>query len=75
MLLAGLAAPILSMHTTNPELRDAPQNSSIRVAQRAIDAAFPGANDTAELVVSGHQLGTAAGTGPAAAARRDAGSG
>jgi uncharacterized membrane protein YdfJ with MMPL/SSD domain len=59
VLLAGLAAPILSMHTANPELRDAPQNSSIRVAQRAIDAAFPGANDSAELVVSGHQLGTA----------------
>jgi len=59
VLLAGLAAPILSMHTANPELRDAPQNSSIRVAQRAIDAAFPGANDTAQLVVSGHRLGTA----------------
>ncbi|MFZ0384458.1 MAG: MMPL family transporter, partial [Solirubrobacteraceae bacterium] len=60
VLLAGLAAPILSMHTTNPELQDAPKNSSIRVAQRALDAAFPGANDTAELVVSGHGLGTAA---------------
>jgi uncharacterized membrane protein YdfJ with MMPL/SSD domain len=59
VLLAGLAAPILSMHTANPELRDAPRNASIRVAQRAIDAAFPGANDTAELVVSGHRLGSA----------------
>jgi uncharacterized membrane protein YdfJ with MMPL/SSD domain len=59
VLLAGLAAPILSMHTTNPELQDAPKNSSIRVAQRAIDRAFPGANDAAELVVSGHGLGTA----------------
>ena len=36
-----------------------PQNAPIRVAQRAIDAAFPGANDTAQLVVSGHRLGTA----------------
>ena len=59
VLLAGLAAPILSMHTTNPNLQDAPANAPIRVAQRAIDAAFPGANDTAQLVVSGRQLGTA----------------
>jgi uncharacterized membrane protein YdfJ with MMPL/SSD domain len=56
VLLGGLAAPILSMHTANPGLRDAPDNASIRVAQRAIDAAFPGANDTAQLVVSGHRL-------------------
>jgi len=58
VLLAGLAVPILSMHTANPELRDAPKNSPIRVAQRAIDAAFPGADDTAQLVVSGHGLGS-----------------
>ncbi len=56
VLLAGLAAPILAMHTTNPNLQDAPKNTPIRVAQRAIDAAFPGANDTAQLVVSGHRL-------------------
>ena len=59
VLLAGLAAPILSMHTSDPGLRDAPADSSIRVAQRAIDSAFPGANDSAQLVVSGHRLGTA----------------
>ena len=59
VLLAGLAAPILSMHTTNPNLQDAPRNTPIRVAQHAIDAAFPGADDTAQLVVSGHQLDTA----------------
>jgi uncharacterized membrane protein YdfJ with MMPL/SSD domain len=59
VLLAGLTAPILSMHTTNPNLRDAPRNTPIRVAQRAIDAAFPGAGDTAALVISGHRLGTA----------------
>jgi uncharacterized membrane protein YdfJ with MMPL/SSD domain len=59
VLLAGLAAPILSMHTANPELRDAPESSPIRVAQRAIDDAFPGADDTAQLVVSGHRLATA----------------
>ena len=59
VLLAGLAAPILSMHTSDPGLRDAPADSSIRVAQRAIDTAFPGANDSAQLVVSGHRLGTA----------------
>ena len=58
VLLAGLAAPILSMHTTNPDLQDAPRDAPIRVAQRAIDAAFPGANDSAQLVVSGHRLGT-----------------
>jgi uncharacterized membrane protein YdfJ with MMPL/SSD domain len=56
VLLAGLAAPILSMHTSNPGLRDAPRDASIRVAQRTLDSAFPGANDTAQLVVSGHQL-------------------
>ena len=59
VLLAALAAPILSMHTTNPNLQDAPRNAPIRVAQRSLDAAFPGANDTAQLVVSGHRLGTA----------------
>jgi uncharacterized membrane protein YdfJ with MMPL/SSD domain len=59
VLLAGLAAPILSMHTTNPNLLDAPRNTPIRVAQRAIDAAFPGANDTAQLVVSGDRLDSA----------------
>jgi uncharacterized membrane protein YdfJ with MMPL/SSD domain len=56
VVLAGLAAPILSMHTANPGYKDAPRNSSIRVAQRTIDNAFPGANDTAQLVVAGHHL-------------------
>jgi uncharacterized membrane protein YdfJ with MMPL/SSD domain len=59
VLLAGLAAPILSMHTTNPNLQDAPKNTPIRVAQRTIDTAFPGANDTAQLVVSGDRLDSA----------------
>ena len=62
-MLAGLAAPILSMHTANPGLRDAPRDASIRVAQRTIDGAFPGANDTAQLVVSGHHLGRATARG------------
>jgi uncharacterized membrane protein YdfJ with MMPL/SSD domain len=57
VVLAGLAAPIVSMHIVNPDLRDAPRSSAIRVAQRAVNDAFPGANDTAQLVVAGHRLG------------------
>ena len=58
IVLAGLAAPILSMHTGDPGIRDAPRDAPIRVAQRTIDDAFPGANDMAQLVVAGHRLGS-----------------
>ncbi|MGP0051580.1 MAG: MMPL family transporter [Solirubrobacteraceae bacterium] len=57
VVLAGLAAPILSMHTLAPGVDDMPANTPVVVAYRAIERAFPGSSDIAELVVSGHQLG------------------
>ncbi len=59
VILASLAAPVLSIQTAEPGQNDVPANTPIRVAERAIERAFPGASDTADLVVSGHKLGQA----------------
>ena len=60
LLLAGIAAPILRMHTANPGEHDLRATNPVIVAEHAIERAFPGSADTAELVVSGHGLGSAA---------------
>ncbi len=57
IVLAGLAAPIVSMHTASPNTEDMPADAPVVVAYHAIQRAFPGTSDTAELVVSGAQLG------------------
>ncbi|HEX3833676.1 MAG TPA: MMPL family transporter, partial [Solirubrobacteraceae bacterium] len=59
LLLVGIAAPIIRMHTANPGENDLPANNPVIVAEHAIERAFPGSADTAELVVSGHGLGSA----------------
>jgi uncharacterized membrane protein YdfJ with MMPL/SSD domain len=58
-LLAVLAAPLASIRIGNPGSADLPTGNATVVAQRTIDAAFPGGTDTAQLVVSGHDLGRA----------------
>ena len=60
LILAGLAAPILGMHTGESGESEMPARTPVVAADHAIRAAFPGTSDTAELVVTGHQLGTAA---------------
>ncbi len=56
LVLATLAVPVLSIQTAEPGQDDVPVNTPIRVAERAIERAFPGASDTADLVISGHRL-------------------
>ena len=56
-LLGALSVPVLSMRTGDPGIRDLPTNNPVRVADEAIDRAFAGSPTTAELVVTGHQLG------------------
>ncbi|HUJ35493.1 MAG TPA: MMPL family transporter [Solirubrobacteraceae bacterium] len=56
ILLAALAAPLISIQTAEPGQNDVSPNTPIRVAARAIEQAFPGSTDTADLVVSGHGL-------------------
>ena len=57
-LLVGIAAPIIRIHTANPQQNDLPATNPVIVAEHAIERAFPGSADTAELVVSGHGLGS-----------------
>jgi RND superfamily putative drug exporter len=57
-LLCTLATPLLSIRLGNPGNTDLPSGNPTVVAQRTIDRAFPGGNDIAQLVVSGHRLGT-----------------
>jgi uncharacterized membrane protein YdfJ with MMPL/SSD domain len=56
VILGGLAVPVLSMQTGEPGQNDVSPNTPIRVAYTAIERAFPGSEDTADLVVSGHGL-------------------
>jgi uncharacterized membrane protein YdfJ with MMPL/SSD domain len=57
-LLVGIAAPIIRMHTANPGENDLPAHNAAIIAEHAIERAFPGSSDTAQLVVSGHGLGS-----------------
>ena len=57
VLLGALSIPVLGMRTGDPGLRDLPVTNAVRVADRAIDRAFPGAPTQAQLVVTGHDLG------------------
>jgi uncharacterized membrane protein YdfJ with MMPL/SSD domain len=56
VMLAALAAPVISIQTAEPGQNDVSPNTPIRVADRAIEQAFPGSSDTADLIVSGHGL-------------------
>jgi uncharacterized membrane protein YdfJ with MMPL/SSD domain len=55
-VLGALAAPVLQMHTADPGTSDLPKDTPVRVAEQAIDRAFPGAPADAELVVTGKHL-------------------
>jgi uncharacterized membrane protein YdfJ with MMPL/SSD domain len=57
VVLGALAVPLLSMRTGNPGPRDLPVTNPLRVADEAIDRAFPGTPTEAQLVVTGHDLG------------------
>ena len=56
-VLGALSVPVLSMRTGDPGIQDLPVHNAVRVADRAIDRAFPGSPSDAELVVTGHHLG------------------
>ncbi len=56
VLLAALAAPVISIQTAEPGQNDVSPNTPIRAAATAIERAFPGSSDTADLVVGGHGL-------------------
>jgi uncharacterized membrane protein YdfJ with MMPL/SSD domain len=56
VVLAALAAPVISIQTAEPGQNDVSPNTPIRVADRAIEQAFPGSTDTAGLVVIGQGL-------------------
>jgi RND superfamily putative drug exporter len=56
VILAALAAPVTAIRTAEPGPDNVSPNTPIRVADRAIEQAFPGSSDTADLVVSGHGL-------------------
>ncbi|HTP17971.1 MAG TPA: MMPL family transporter [Solirubrobacteraceae bacterium] len=56
IVLGALAAPVISMRTGEPGENDVSANTPIRVAASAIERAFPGSSDTADLVVSGRGL-------------------
>ncbi len=58
VILAALAAPVISIQTAEPGQNDVSPNTPIRAAYTAIERAFPGSEDTADLVVSGHRLNT-----------------
>src|ERR1700733_1068811 len=58
VILGALAVPVLSIQTGEPGQSDVSPNTPIRVAYTAIERAFPGSEDTADLVVSGHGLGS-----------------
>jgi uncharacterized membrane protein YdfJ with MMPL/SSD domain len=60
LVLAALSVPVLGMHTGDPGVRELPVSNPVRVAELAIDRAFPGSPSDAQLVVTGHNLDRAA---------------
>jgi RND superfamily putative drug exporter len=56
-VLGALSVPVLGMRTGEPGVRDLPVSNPVRIADEAIDRAFPGTPTDAELVVTGHDLG------------------
>ena len=57
-LLGALSVPVLGMRTGDPGARDLPHDNKVLLAERAIDRAFPGSPTDAQLVVTGHALGS-----------------
>lgn len=59
-VLGAIAVPTLQMHTSDLDVNDMPQNLTVVKATEAIERAFPGAPQSAELVVVGRHLSTPA---------------
>jgi RND superfamily putative drug exporter len=56
--LVALSIPALSLHTAADGENALPAHVPAVVAMKAVERSFPGASDTATLVVSGHALGS-----------------
>jgi uncharacterized membrane protein YdfJ with MMPL/SSD domain len=56
VLLGALSVPVLSMRTGDPGVRDLPTTNSVRIADQAIERAFPGSPIEGQLVVTGQHL-------------------
>jgi RND superfamily putative drug exporter len=59
-VLGALAVPMLGMHTGDLGTSDMPQDLPVVQAANAVEKTFPGAPQSAELVVSGRHLDTPA---------------
>ncbi len=59
-VLGALSVPVLGMRTGEPGVQDLPVHNTVRLADEAIDRAFPGTPTDAEVVVTGHGLGNPA---------------
>ena len=57
-VLGTLAVPVLQMRTADPNVTDLPTHTPVRIANDAIEHAFPGAPEAAALVLSGPDLGS-----------------
>jgi uncharacterized membrane protein YdfJ with MMPL/SSD domain len=58
VVLVALTVPVLQMQTASPGNGDLPASTPAIVAEHTIERAFPGSADTADLVVTGHRLGS-----------------
>jgi uncharacterized membrane protein YdfJ with MMPL/SSD domain len=56
-ILGALAVPVIQLDTAEQGLDSLPQDLPVVQSQRAIERAFPGAPSTAQLVVTGKDLG------------------
>ncbi len=59
--LLALATPLLSLHLENPDLHAFPDSVPVFRTAQAIERAFPGGPEPAEVVVTGADLGGTAG--------------
>ena len=55
-VLATLSVPVLQLRTADPNVTDLPKDAPVRLANGAIEHAFPGTPQVAALVVRGHRL-------------------
>jgi RND superfamily putative drug exporter len=58
-VLGAIAVPALDMHTSGGGGNSVPASMPVMVAYHAVEHAFPGSPSDAQLVVSGHKLGSA----------------
>ena len=58
VVTAALAVPLLSMNLSADGINALPPHAAARVAAQDVSRAFAGSDDTGQLVVTGHALGT-----------------